>query len=151
MKQNPDWLSVDSDINQPFQKERNGIQVTFKVAPQNVPNAFRFGFDSEKQKLFVEFRYSGYESTELKELKDGIAVRVGVSTGRLYRIEIPKRLAVGGNQKYDISSMLEQTFEQAIDILKKQTTYSNGNVSEEYFDLTRNVVHKFRDQFRQTA
>lgn len=143
------WVQVDSRISEPIPEKVSGFTVYVKVAPQNVPNAIRAYADKENSRVVVEFRYFGHEELESVEIDQGIRVKVGVSTGRLYQMSVPFRVISAAAEAakevtFNLTDELERRLESAMKLVEKRTDYKKKNVSREYFDLATKVIREHK-------
>lgn len=138
------WVPVPSTLKRDYEEESGSLTFHFSIAPQNIPIGVRSFLNRQSNRFVLEFRYYGHEDREQTTIEDGIVVFTGVSTGRLYAIEVPVRLAKeimqGEHRSHDLTELLTAKISEAMSRMREDQAFTGKAVSPEYFRLTRDIV-----------
>lgn len=87
----PEWIQLDRlKLNAERPEIIGGVEVNVTLSPHDVPTAVRGS--REPGGFLIEFTYLDEEPWRVAQLDDGLRVRLGRSSGRLYGIMVPDGL-----------------------------------------------------------
>lgn len=69
-------------------RRQGGIEIAVTLSPYDIPDAVRGQFDEHLSKFVIDFNYIEDEDWERHTSNEGIQLRVGKNSGRLYGIEV---------------------------------------------------------------
>ena len=118
----PGWLRLKRNEMDPPRKEKiAGITVDVTMAPQDVPLAVRGVELDDDDRFLIEFRYADDEEWTYKDAQEGVQLRVGRHSGRLYGIEIPRGVVESQGGRVDLRfNMVEELIDHQIDQLRRK-------------------------------
>ena len=148
-----DWILLDSDaLNAPSHKNVGEVSVSTQLSPHDVPIAIRGGAVGNKcgDKLFViEFRYLDDEPWRLESRTDGIHVRVGKHSGRLYGIEIDPSIVQPG--RFEFRHDVKKAVDSAIDELAGIRSRRRGRAAINNFRVAKAAIASVSESLFQPA
>jgi hypothetical protein len=110
-----EWIRLDSAaLNKPRREDLEGVTVTVQLSPHDVPCGVRGSVIADR-KFLVEFRYIDDEAWRLEPHSEGIAVRVGKHSGRLYGVEINRSVFEKSGGSVSIGILAPDLAEKTID------------------------------------
>lgn len=110
------WLPIDKNINPMQEKEIGGVTVRVSLSPYDVPLAVRGGFDKERDRFVIAFKYLLDEEIEVKALEneEHVSIGVGKESNLLREILIDVNAIKAETVRLDLQ-VVKKEVEDAID------------------------------------
>jgi hypothetical protein len=107
-----EWIKVDGlALNTPREASIGGEHVMLRLSPHDVPCGVRGSLIASGgvEKFLVEFRYIDEEDWRIEPHSEGVAVRTGKHSGRLFGIEVESRMLkkVGDSVRIEVFTAID--------------------------------------------
>jgi hypothetical protein len=134
-----EWIKLDPQFfsaRATQRKRQDGIQIAVSLSPYDIPDAVRGRFESRLGRFVIEFSYIEAEKWDLHPHREGLFLRVGKNSGRLYGIEVDVKQHHG--QPIALTMRLPKLVSKAIDAELAQNRKADSR--QENYELAKSVL-----------
>jgi hypothetical protein len=120
------WQKVEARDFLHQQRKTPAGEIT--LSPHDIPEAVRAFYDQVRDALMIQFRYFGeHEKYDSLTPKNGVDLKVGALSGRLYEIKISRHVA----KELGISQLVNEAIQTAANNQTQWRLVENLNVARQ--------------------
>jgi hypothetical protein len=115
-------------IQQGPTKTKNGAKISVFLSPTDVPHQMRT-FINNNGDAIIEFKYlSSVEPTKETEQQDGVTIKLGKRSGKIYQVQLSKSL-LEDSGRFELELAFEAAEHSVESLQKSNNKFREGNVT----------------------